>query len=87
VNGRGNQWDGASTLDLDRNGIADLPHRELDLFGGLRHELPAIGLLAGSPAERLLRFVHARLPIPGAAGIVDPAPLVDMGPSDTGASR
>jgi len=85
--GRGNHWDGASTLDLDGNGIADLPHRELDLFGGLRHELPAIGLLAGSPAERLLRFVHARLPIPGAAGIVDPAPLVDMGPSDTGASR
>jgi nitrous oxidase accessory protein len=87
VNGRGNLWDGASTLDLDRNGIADLPHRELDLFGGLRHELPAIGLLAGSPAERLLRFVHARLPIPGAAGIVDPAPLVDIGPSGPGASR
>ena len=85
--GRGNHWDGASDLDLDGNGIADLPHRELDLFGGLRHELPAIGLLAGSPAERLLRFVHARLAIPGAAGIVDPAPLVDRGPSATGASR
>ena len=69
ADGRGNQWEGgASTLDLDRNGIADLPHRELDLFGGLRRELPAIGLLAGSPAERLLRFVHARLAIPGAAG-------------------
>jgi nitrous oxidase accessory protein len=87
ADGRGNQWDGASTLDLDRNGIADLPHRELDLFGGLRRELPAIGLLAGSPAERLLRLVHARLAIPGAGGIVDPAPLVDPGPSATGAHR
>ena len=66
VDGRGNHWDGAATLDLDRNGIADLPHRELDLFGELRRELPAIGLLAGSPAERLLRFVHARLAMPGA---------------------
>ena len=87
ADGRGNHWDGAATLDLDRNGIADLPHRELDLFGGLRRELPAIGLLAGSPAERLLRLVHARLAIPGAGGIVDPAPLVDSGPSVTGASR
>ena len=87
ADGRGNHWDGAATLDLDRNGIADLPHRELDLFGGLRRDLPAIGLLAGSPAERLLRLVHARLAIPGAGGIVDPAPLVDSGPSVTGASR
>ncbi len=87
LDGRGNAWEGALSLDLDRNGIADLPHRELDLFSGLRHELPAIGLLAGSPAERLLRFVHARLPIPGASGIVDPAPLVEPGPSVTGASR
>ena len=69
----------APTADLDGNGIADLPHRELDLFSGLRRELPAIGLLAGSPAERVLRFVHARVAVPGAHGIVDPAPLVDGG--------
>jgi nitrous oxidase accessory protein len=75
--GRGNYWDGAMTIDLDRNGIADVPHRELDLFGALRRELPAIGLLAGSPAERLLRFVHARLALPGLAGVVDPAPLTN----------
>jgi len=29
---------------------------------------PVIGLLAGSPAERLLRFVHARLALPGRGG-------------------
>ena len=81
LDGRGNEWEGASRIDLDRNGIADLPHRELDLFGEMRRTFPAIGLLAGSPGERLLRFVHARIALPGAGGIVDPSPIV------TGASR
>ena len=78
IDGRGNYWDGAVTLDLDGDGINDVPHRELDLFGALRRDLPAIGLLAGSPAERLLRFVHARLAVPGLAGVVDPAPLTRL---------
>jgi nitrous oxidase accessory protein len=77
IDGRGNYWDGAVTLDLDRNGIADVPHRELDLFGGMRQQFPVIGLLSGSPAERLLRFVHARLALPGLSGVVDPAPLTE----------
>ena len=81
LDGRGNAWEGASQIDLDRDGIADLPHRELDLFGDMRRTFPAIGLLAGSPGERLLRFVHARIALPGATGIVDPSPIV------TGASR
>jgi nitrous oxidase accessory protein len=76
LDGRGNAWDGALRLDLDGDGIGDLPHRELDLFGELRRPFPAIGLLAGSPGERLLRFVHARLGLPGVAGVIDPAPLV-----------
>ncbi|BCS32348.1 NosD protein [Luteitalea sp. TBR-22] len=75
-NGRGNYWDDAVHLDLGHDGIADLPHRELDLFGRLRRNFPSIGLLAGSPGERLLRFVHARLALPGVPGVVDPAPLV-----------
>jgi nitrous oxidase accessory protein len=76
IDGRGNYWDGAVALDLDRNGIADLPHRELDLFGPLRRELPAVGLLAGSPGERLLRLVHARIAVPGLPGVTDAAPLI-----------
>jgi nitrous oxidase accessory protein len=75
IDGRGNYWDGAVAIDVDRNGIADLPHRELDLFGPLRRELPAVGLLAGSPGERLLRFVHARIALPGLPGVTDTAPL------------
>jgi nitrous oxidase accessory protein len=78
IDGRGNYWDGAVAIDLDRNGIADVPHRELDLFGGLRRDMPVIGLLGGSPAERLLRFVHARLALPGLPGVVDRAPLIGV---------
>ncbi len=74
--GRGNYWDDALRLDLNGDGIGDLPHRELDLFGQLRRPFPAIGLLAGSPGERLLRFVHSRIALPGLPGISDPAPLV-----------
>lgn len=75
--GRGNYWDGAMRLDLNRDGIGDLPHHELDLFGHLRRPFPAIGLLVGSPGERLLRFVHSRIGLPGMAGVTDPAPLVE----------
>ena len=86
-NGRGNYWDGAVAIDLDRNGIADLPHRELDVFGALRRDFPAIGLLAGSPGERLLRFVHARIALPGLPGVIDPAPLTQLPPSPATALR
>jgi nitrous oxidase accessory protein len=74
--GRGNYWQGAARLDLNADGIGDLPHRELDLFGEWRRPFPVIGLLAGSPGERLLRFVYSRLALPGLAGVSDPAPLV-----------
>jgi len=77
--GRGNDWDGEVRLDLDGNGIADLPHRELDVFGELRRPFPAIGLIAGSPGERLLRFVYGRVALPGLPGIVDPRPIVTGG--------
>jgi nitrous oxidase accessory protein len=79
LEGRGNAWQEPVAIDLDRDGIGDVPHRELDLFGGLRRQLPAIGLLAGSPAERLLRWVDARVPLPGVGVVVDPAPLVTGG--------
>lgn len=79
IDGRGNHWDTALAIDLDRNGVADVPHRELDLFGRTRRDFPVIGLLAGSPGERLLRFVHARLALPGLPTVADPAPLVRRG--------
>lgn len=74
VAGRGNYWDGALVLDLDHDGVADLPHYEPDLFGPLRRTFPAIGLLSASPGERLLRWIASQVGLPGVAGITDPKP-------------
>lgn len=76
VAGRGNHWDGEVALDLNRDGIADVPHHEPDLFGGWRRSFPAIGLLSASPGEQLVRFVHRRIALPGIPGVTDPRPLI-----------
>jgi nitrous oxidase accessory protein len=75
VNGVGNFWDTGLELDLDRDGIIDIPHRELDLFGTLRRDFPAIAFLSDSPAVKLLRFANERAVIPGVSSVEDPAPL------------
>jgi nitrous oxidase accessory protein len=75
VNGVGNFWDDATELDLNGDGINDLPHRELDLFGVLRRDFPAVAFLSASPALKLLRFAHERAALPGASVIEDRASL------------
>ncbi len=75
VGGEGNHWPDAVKLDLNRDGIADVPHKEADLFGEWRRDFPEIGLLSGSPGERALRVVHARLKVPGIPSVTDPHPL------------
>jgi nitrous oxidase accessory protein len=75
IDGVGNYWDGALKLDLDGDGIADVPHHESDLFGRWRSSFPEIGLLSGSPGERALRFMHARLHLPGLPAVKDERPL------------
>lgn len=77
IGGVGNYWDGAVAFDLDRDGINDLPHRELDVFGVLRRDFPAIALLSESPAVKLLRFAHQRATLPGLNSIEDRAPLAN----------
>ena len=78
--GRGNRWDVAVSLDLNGDGIADLPHREPDLFGPWRRTFPAIGLLSASPGERLLRLIYSRVALPGIPAITDPRPLAAATP-------
>ncbi len=75
VNGVGNYWAEEEAFDLNHDGINDLPHRELDLFGSLRRNFPVIAFLSGSPAVKLLRFANQRAALPGLAAIEDPAPL------------
>jgi nitrous oxidase accessory protein len=78
VNGIGNSWDTQLEIDLDQDGIIDLPHRELDLFGVLRRDFPVVAFLSESPALKLLRFANERAVIPGMSSIEDPAPLTSQ---------
>ena len=75
VDGVGNQWDGMTEFDLDHDGVNDLPHRELDLFGVLRRDFPSVAFLSDSPALKLLRFAQQRAALPGLSSIEDPSPL------------
>jgi nitrous oxidase accessory protein len=75
VSGVGNQWDGATEFDLDHDGVNDLPHRELDLFGVLRRDFAPVAFLSDSPAVKLLRFAQQRAVLPGLSSIEDPSPL------------
>lgn len=77
IAGVGNYWDSAVAFDLNRDGINDLPHRELDLFGVLRRDFPAIAFLSESPAVKLLRFAHERAKLPGLNSIEDRAALAN----------
>ncbi len=79
VDGVGNDWEGALKLDLNQDGIADVPHYEADLFGRWRREFPEIGLLSGSPGERAIGFLHTRLHLPGVPGVTDERPLARSG--------
>jgi nitrous oxidase accessory protein len=78
VDGVGNFWSDAFELDLNNDGINDLPHRELDLLSVLRRDFPAIALLSDSPALKLLRFAHGRAALPDANTIEDRASLTSQ---------
>ena len=60
MEGVGNYWETGADLDFNQDGVGDLPHRELDLFGILRRDFPAIAFLSASPAVKLLHFANER---------------------------
>jgi nitrous oxidase accessory protein len=76
LDGAGNFWQGAAPIDLNGDRIGDLPHREVDLLGGLRRPAPTVGLLSGSPGLELLEFAHRHVALPRVQGIEDPAPML-----------
>lgn len=80
IAGIGNQWEGAPVIDFDGDGIGELPHRELDITGGLRREFSQVVLLTDSPLFRLLRFANQRAALPGMRSIQDEAPLAARHP-------
>ncbi len=74
--GTGNYWQHAAPVDLDGDGVGELPHRQADTLGKLRESFPLVSLLSGSPALELLEFAQQQVELPGLSAIEDPAPLV-----------
>lgn len=76
--GRGNFWTNATTLDLDRDGVRDLPHRAGSAFDHLAASRPALLLWRGSPGMAILDVAERALPVFNVPVIVDSYPLARM---------
>ena len=76
MGGRGNYWGPRGLLDVNADGVSELPHHTVDLLGGRRSAFPYVDLLAGSPGLALLSEALVRVAGPGVATITDPAPLL-----------
>lgn len=76
IDGAGNYWGPRGLLDLDRDGVSELPHRTVDVMGERRETFPYVGLLAGSPGLALLSEALRRVSIPGVPTITDERPLM-----------
>ena len=75
VDGVGNRWHGALTMDLTGDGVSEWPHFEVDLMAERRERFPPVQLLTGSLGLRVVEWALARAPTPGTRHITDPHPL------------
>lgn len=87
VNGVGNRWMDSLPLDLNGDGISELPHHETDLLGGLRQTFAPIQLLTGSPGIRLLEWALQQAPIRKSRYVTDPHPLTRQFQHDASAAH
>jgi len=72
----GNYWGPRGLLDLNSDGISEVPYRTVDLLGGRREEFAYVDLLAGSPGLTLLEEALRRVSSLDIPSIVDERPLV-----------
>jgi len=77
IGGRGNYWGPQGLLDLNADGISELPYRTVDLIGDRRDQFAYVDLLAASPGLALLEEALRRVPSPAVAAIQDPHPLLN----------
>ena len=77
IEGRGNYWGPRGLLDTDADGVSELPHRTVDLFGKRRETFPYVDLLAGSPGLALLADALARVPGTGIPTLTDAHALME----------
>ena len=76
MDGRGNYWGARGLLDVNADGVSELPHHTVDLLGGRRASFPYVDLLAGSPGLALLAEALGRVSGTGVPTLTDPAPLM-----------
>lgn len=76
VDGRGNDWGAHGLIDLDADGVSELPRHVVDVLGASADGFPYTALLASSPGVETLAFALRRAPPPNVPSIVDPHPLV-----------
>jgi nitrous oxidase accessory protein len=76
IDGTGNYWGPRGLLDLNADGISELPYRTVDLLGGRRANFAYVDLLAGSPGLALLEEALRRVSSLDVPGITDERPLL-----------
>jgi nitrous oxidase accessory protein len=76
VDGTGNYWGRRGLLDLNADGVSELPYRTVDLLGARREDFAYVDLLAASPGLALLEEALRRVPGLDVPMIVDERPLM-----------
>jgi nitrous oxidase accessory protein len=76
VDGVGNYWGPRGLLDLNADGISELPYRTVDLLGTRRETYAYVDLLAASPGLALLEEALRRVASLDVPTIIDEAPLM-----------
>lgn len=76
VDGTGNYWGPRGLLDLDGDGLSELPYRTVDLLGERRETFPYVDLLAASPGLELIAEALRRVPALEVPAITDERPLL-----------
>ncbi|MFB6277998.1 MAG: nitrous oxide reductase family maturation protein NosD [Salinibacter sp.] len=77
MDGRGNYWGPRGLLDVDADGVSELPHHTVDLFGARRASFPYVDLLAGSPGLALLSEALGRVAGTGVPTLTDTHALME----------
>jgi len=76
IEGVGNYWGPRGLLDLNADGVSELPYRTVDLLGRRREAFAYVDLLAASPGLALLEEALRRVGTLDVPTIVDEHPLM-----------